>query len=611
MRPHLLESPPAWRGAAPAAPEPPATVSGLIARRAADAPGRPAVDDGAVALSYSELDRRASRLAAYLREAGAGPERCVGLLLDRSADFVVAALAVMKAGAAYLPLDACTPAQRAAAVLADASAALLVTHRGKAQGLPGGPWRVVALDGADAPGIAAAGAMPLPEPEPESLAYVVYTSGSTGRPKGVEITHANLANLVAWHCEAFGVTPEDRASQVAGVGFDAAAWEIWPHLAAGAGVAIADEPTRRSPQRLRDWLVARRITIGFVPTLMAEQLLHADWPERAALRVLLTGADTLHRRPPAGLPFTLVNNYGPSECTVVTTSTPVEPGEGEGGPPPIGRPIANTRVLILDDALRPVPEGEPGELCVAGAAVGRGYRNNPALTAERFVTYAEGPGAPVRVYRTGDRARRRPDGNLAFLGRLDDQVKVRGYRIELGEVAAALDLHPRVEASAVAVRGGDAPSLVAYVVADPVTASELRGFLAQRLPDYMIPAQFVALASLPVTPNGKLDRPALPEPGPGNLLPDGAGAPAAAGADGGPDVEARIGSLVAGLLEQPAVGRDDNFFMLGGHSMLGVQILARIRDAFGVKLSLRQLFNAPTVAALSAEVARLAGAAEG
>src|SRR5262249_47193247 len=272
----------------------------------------------------------------------------VGLFLERSASFVVAALATLKTGAAYLPLDSSTPADRAASILADAGAPLLLTHRGKTRGWAPGPWRVLEIDGPDAtplPTPPARHATRLPgEPAPASLAYVVYTSGSTGRPKGVEITHANLRNLMEWHQAAFRVTAADRASQVAGLGFDAAVWEIWPHLTAGASVHFADEVTRRSPQMLRDWLVAERLTISFVPTLLAEQLLHASWPASTALRTMLTGADTLHQRPPAGLPFVLVNNYGPTECTVVATSGTVVPDTGEGQPS-IGRPIANTRAL--------------------------------------------------------------------------------------------------------------------------------------------------------------------------------------------------------------------------------------------------------------------------
>jgi amino acid adenylation domain-containing protein len=583
-----------------------------VASHAAVSPNRLAVADGTAHLSWAELEGQANRLAAHLREAGAVPETCVGLFLDRSVQFVVAALAVLKTGAAYLPLDSSAPANRAAFILGDAAAPLLLTHRGKARELAAGPWKAIDLDGPDAARIAARPAAPVHvEPAPGSLAYVIYTSGSTGRPKGVEITHANLSNLIAWHQAAFGVTAADRASVVAGLGFDAAVWEIWPHLAAGASLHVADEITRRSPQALRDWLVAERITIAFVPTVLAEQLLHASWPKETALRTLLTGADTLRRRPAAHLPFVFVNNYGPTECTVVATSGTVAPGADADGTPSIGRPIANATALVLDEDLRPTPPGEVGELCLAGALVSRGYRNNPELTASRFVTCTPVGGRPLRVYRTGDRARLLPGGEIAFLGRLDEQVKIRGCRVELGEVVACLDRCPGIEACAVTVRDAGDPHLVAYVVAAPrarLTATGLRAFLAPRLPDYMVPAHFVAVAALPVTANGKLDKSALPAPTADNTLPlrgpDEVQRAAPAGGPGeGP--RQKIGALVASLLERDSVGAEENFFLAGGHSMLGAQLVARIMDLFGVKLTLRQLFNAPTVAGLSALVARL------
>jgi amino acid adenylation domain-containing protein len=600
---------------------PAASLAARIASHAAVAPDRPAVADGTDRLTYADLECQANQLAAHLRDAGAGPECVVGLFLERSAQFVVAALAVLKTGAAYLPLDSSTPAERTTFILGDAGALLLLTHRGKARDLAPGPWRVIETDGPGAAQIAGRPAAPVHvKPAPASLAYVIYTSGSTGRPKGVEITHANLANLIAWHQAAFGVTAADRASQVAGLGFDAAVWEIWPYLTAGASLHVADEPTRRSAPALRDWLVAERITISFVPTVLAEQMLHADWPAGTALRTLLTGGDTLRRRPAAGLPFVLVNNYGPTECTVVSTSGTVAPGGDEGGPPSIGRPIANATALILDDALRPVRPGEAGELCMAGALVGRGYRNNPAETASRFVTVSPPSGPALRVYRTGDRARLLPGGEIAFLGRRDEQVKVRGYRVELGEIASCLGRCPGIAACAVTAReaGGDGDGavadgllLVAYVVAARdarPSAAGLREYLAARLPDYMVPAHYVALAALPVTANGKLDKSALPAPAPDNLLPGRpAAGPAVAATDPADKYQRPIAALVASLLEQPSVGAEDNFFMLGGHSMLGVQLAARIKDLYGVKLTLRQLFTAPTVAALSAEVARLAG----
>jgi amino acid adenylation domain-containing protein len=608
------------------------TVVARIAARTATSPNALAIVDATGPLTFANLDRRANRLVASLIRAGADPDCCVGLLLDRSADFVVAALAVLKTGAAYLPLDPCTPMDRVSAILTDAGAAVLVSHSTKAAHCPPGPWQVIAVDGEkpdeedhDFDAISPS-ATPAHEsnslapwrvaPDPESLAYIVYTSGSAGRPKGVEITHANLLNLIDWHQAAFRVTSADRASLVAGLGFDAAAWEIWPHLAAGASLHIADESTRRSPQMLRDWLVAGRITISFVPTVLAEQLLHADWPAETALRTLLTGADVLHRRPVAGLPFALVNNYGPSECTVVATSGIVRPDAEFTGPPSIGRPIRNTTVHILDEALQPVPDGEPGELCLAGALVGRGYRNLLEQTASRFVSYSPPDGAPLRIYRTGDRARLLPNGEIAFLGRLDEQIKIRGYRIEPGEIVACLDRYPGIEASAVVAgtgaitaEGNAGPQLVAYVViaaSAKLTTTDLREFLAARLPDYMIPSRFVRLDALPTTANGKLDRGALPAPNTRNMLEHrSAPVPSIAHADG---MQAKLASLVASLLGQPSVGPDDNFFMIGGHSMLGVQLVARIKTEFGVKLTLRQLFSAPTVAALSVEVERLASA---
>jgi amino acid adenylation domain-containing protein len=592
-------------------PRPAASICARIASHAAVSPERVAVTDGTTSLDLADLEGQANQLAAYLREAGAGPECCVALLLERSTQFVVSALAVLKTGAAYLPLDPSTPADRATFILGDSAATLLITQRGLNRNLPQGSWRVIEIDGADAARIAARPTTRVHvEPTPNSLAYVIYTSGSTGRPKGVEITHANLANLIEWHQGAFRVTAADRASQVAGLGFDAAVWEIWPHLTAGASVHIADEMTRRSPQTLRDWLVAERITISFVPTVLAEQLLHTSWPTGTALRTLLTGADTLRRRPIAGLPFAFVNNYGPTECTVVATSGAVRPETDSDGLPSIGRPILRTTALILDESLRPVRPGEIGELCLAGALVGRGYRNNPELTASRFVTYTPPVGQPLRIYRTGDRVRQLAGGDIAFLGRLDEQVKIRGYRIELGEIIACLDRCPGVEACAVVARdGADGPSLIAYVMPAhdaKLTAFGVREFLAARLPDYMLPAQYVQLTTLPLTANGKLDRAALPTPTADNVLP--ARPPEAVAAmPSGPAEghQQQIATLVASLLGQPAVDPEANFFMIGGHSMLGVQLVSRIRDLFGVKLTLRQLFTAPTIAALAAEVTRL------
>ena len=586
-----------------------ASISARVALHATATPDAIAVVDGSTRLTYADLDRQSSQLAAHLKEAGAGPGCCIGVLLERSAQFVVTALSVLKAGAAYLPLDSSTPSERVAFILSDAQAPLLLTQRGKAAPLPAGPWQVIDLDGEASRIAARTTVAPSIEPAPEDLAYVIYTSGSTGTPKGVEITHANLLNLVDWHQTAFGVSAADRASQVASLGFDAAVWEIWPYLTSGASLHLANEATRRSPQGLRDWLVSEKITISFVPTILSEQLLQASWPADTALRFLLTGADTLRRRPPAGVPFVLVNNYGPTECTVVATSGTVASEGQSDSSPSIGRPIANATALILDDALHAVPAGEVGELCLAGALVGRGYRNNPEMTASRFVTVSPTSGPPLRIYRTGDRARLLPDGEIAFLGRVDDQVKIRGYRIELGEIAACLDRCTGIEGCAVATRDdGEGLVLVAYVIPARdarVTAADLRESLAARLPEYMIPAHYVSIAALPVTANGKLDKAALPAPSVDNLLPLETTATSAIALDpGGDKVQQQVAALVATLLGQTSIDPSDNFFLLGGHSMLGVQLVARIQDLFGVKLTLRQLFNAPTIDALAAEVRR-------
>lgn len=578
-----------------------ASIPDRIAARAGISPQRPAVVDQLRRLTYAELERESNQLAEELRDAGAGPERCVGLLLGRSSQFVVGALAILKSGAAYVPLDSSTPPGRTHSILTDAGVVALVSDSCLTGSLPSGPWQTLAIDQlADR----AESFAPVTI-DPESLAYCIYTSGSTGRPKGVEVTHANLCNLIEWHQSAFSVTADDRASQVAGFGFDAAGWEIWPYVTAGASVHIADETTRRSPETLRDWLVAQRITIGFVPTVLAEQLLPLDWPSETALRSLLTGGDTLQRRPPVGLPFALVNNYGPTECTVVATSGTVSPEGYSTERPSIGRPITNAIALILDESSQPADPGAPGELCIGGSLVARGYHNMPALTAKQFVTRVTPSGEPLRFYRTGDRVRLLETGEIDFLGRFDDQVKIRGYRIELGEVAACLNRHPKIAASTVVLTQGASgePSLVAYVVpsADAkLTDRQLRQYLAAELPDYMIPSWFVSVRELPVMASGKLDKAALPAPSAENILPT---VTATNGELHG--VEEQIADLVASLMNRPSIGADENFFLVGGHSMFGVQLVARIREAFGVKLPLRHVFTAPTVRELSTEVQRL------
>jgi len=326
--------------------------------------------------------------------------------------------------------------------------------------------------------------------------------------------------LISWHLDAFEVTPADRASHLAGLGFDAGIWEIWPYLSAGAAVCLADESVRSTPGLLRDWMIASGITIGFVPTPLAERMLNLEWPEDTALRIMLTGGGVLDRAAPRNLPFTLINNYGPTECAVVATSGRVE---SSGGPPTMGRPIAKTEIYLLNGKLEAVPDGEPGEIYIGGPSLARGYRNRPGLTAASFIRNPFSAERSSRLYRTGDLARRLPGGQYVFLGRVDEQINIRGFRIEPGEIASALNRHPAIESSVVISRDGPAGEkrLVAYVVVrsgERATSADLRAFLADFLPDYTLPAAFAKVDSLPTTPNGKIDRLALPEPGPANAV---------------------------------------------------------------------------------------------
>ncbi|PYT21859.1 MAG: non-ribosomal peptide synthetase, partial [Acidobacteria bacterium] len=390
-------------------------------------------------------------------------------------------------------------------------------------------------------------------------------------------------------------------SHVAGLGFDAAAWELWPYLATGASVHMADEVTRSSAELLRDFLLARKLTISFVPTPLAERMLTLEWPNQTPLRILLTGGDTLHHYPPVNLPFMLVNNYGPTECTVVATSAPVLSDKRSAALPHIGRAIANTEIYLLDEGLRPVPPGAPGEIHIGGAGLARGYRSRPDLTGEKFIPnpFSAEPGS--RLYKTGDLGHLLPDGNIAFLGRVDDQIKIRGYRIEPNEIVSALDQHSDVRESLVVARedGQGDKRLVAYVVLTPdsrTSAAALRDSLRQHLPEYMLPAAFVRLDAFPLTPHGKIDRAALPEPTVENTLGnDSVEAPVS-------PVEERLTGILKTLLSVEQVGVDDNFFQMGGHSLLGAQVIAHVRDAFGVEVSLRSLFDHPTVREMCAEI---------
>ncbi|MFK3985733.1 amino acid adenylation domain-containing protein [Micromonospora sp. NPDC050397] len=556
-----------------------------------------------VRLSYVDLNARANRLARLMADRGTGPESLVAVLLERSADLVVALLAVLKTGAAYLPVDPDQPADRITRLLADAGVALLLTTGALN---PANDVQVPCLVLDDPELTAALGRLSPADVEDgdrtrrllvDHPAYVIYTSGSTGRPKGVTVAHRGLVNRLAWMQDAYRLTPDDRVVQKTPFGFDVSVWEFFWPLIEGATLVVARPGGHRDPGYLAGLIQREQITIAhFVPSMLEMFVAEPTSGECTSLRAVVCSGEALpaplRDQFHAVLPIPLHNLYGPTEAAVDVTAFTCEPLVGAAGGVPIGRPVWNTRVFVLDAALRPVPVGVPGELYLAGVQLARGYLDRPGLTAERFVANPYG-GPGERMYRTGDLARWNVDGQLEYLGRTDDQVKIRGFRIELGEIKAALLTHPSVSQAAVVVRE-DRPGdrrLAGYVVAAGDTnVTELRAHSARVLPEYMVPAVIVAVHELPLTVNGKLDRQALP-------VPD-----YRAGITGrGPSTvpEEILCALFAEVLGVPSVGVDDNFFELGGHSLLAVTLVERARAA-GVAVDVRTLFTSPTVAGLAA-----------
>ncbi|QTB57645.1 non-ribosomal peptide synthetase [Burkholderia pseudomallei] len=584
-------------------------------------------------VGYAELNRRANRLARHLSARGLQPDQRVAICIDRGIDMVVAMLAVLKAGGAYVPLDPAYPSERLDYLLRDCAPVALLTHARLGASMQtrlvlalarldtgcalidlesdADAWRHERDDDPPPSGLT-----------PRHLAYVIYTSGSTGQPKGVMVEHRSVCNLVAWHAGAFDVGTGCRSASVAGVAFDATTWEVWAALCNGGCLSLAPGDAASDPQALLRWWRAQELDVGFLVTPLAE-LAYATGQSNAGMRTLLIGGDRLSRWPDSMPPGQmLVNNYGPTEATVVATSGRLQPGEAT---PPIGRPIANTRVYVLDAWLRPAPIGVAGELYIGGVQVARGYLNRPELTRERFIDDPFVAGG--RLYKTGDLARWRTDGRLEYLGRNDFQVKIRGFRIELGEIEAQLakvadvrevvvlarDSAAEVHDSATEHATPNAPSpspetttataaatatataiekrLVAYYTGDADVVA-LRAQAAQHLPSYMVPSAYVRLDAWPLTPNGKLDRRALPAPA------DDAYARAEYEAPQGAKEEA-LAAIWRELLHVERVSRHDNFFELGGHSLLAVQLVSRLRQALSVEVALGTVFDAPVLSALA------------
>ncbi len=554
---------------------------------------------GERSFSYAALNAQAERLATQLAGLGVGPEVLVGVCMERCPEAVLGALAILKAGGAYLPLDPTHPPERLRAMLREAAVPVVLTRPGMSERLSDMGATVLCPEITSAPVPSEEPRASRPRLSPRHLAYAIYTSGSSGAPKGVLVSHGALRNLVRWHQRAFSPTPSDRATQLAGVGFDASIWELWPYLASGASVHQVSPEIVAAPGDLRSWLRAQAISLAFVPTPVAEQLLEGGWDSEGAPRYLLTGGDALHRYAPPGL--RLVNNYGPTENAVVATSGLV-PEQGPLSRPSLGRAIDGTRVYVLDRRLRPVPFGFPGEIFLGGESLARGYLRRPELTAERFMPdpFASEPGA--RLYRTGDLARMLPNGELEFLGRIDAQVKLRGYRIEPGEIEANLLAHSEVrEAVVVHSRGPGEERLVAYVApARPGEASvvALRAHLRERLPEYMIPGAFVLLERLPLNASGKVDRRALPAP---------EASPAATSevpsALPRTEVEHLIADAWREVLRLERVGIHDNFFDLGGHSLRLATLRSKLQERLGLAISMIDLFQYPTIHALAGHLA--------
>lgn len=559
-----------------------------------------ALSDGTRTLSYKRLEAQTDRFAAYLRNLEVGQGNTVVLCMERSFEWIVAALGIMKAGAAYVPLDPAWPDSRVRFALTDSDARAFVGPKERFDRLDTAIRSVDPVRDEESLAVQHRDFEILVTPA--SLAYIVYTSGSTGVPKGVEITHANLNHLVRWHRKTFNLTSRDRTSHLAGLGFDAAVWEIWPSLCAGATLCLAADSVRLSADTIQRWMLQERITVGFVPTVYAAPMMAMRWPAQTELRFLLTGGDALHNGSQNGLPFRVVNNYGPAECTVVSTSHVLAPGDQ--GVPPIGRAIEGATVHLLGEDRQPVEDGAVGEIFVGGNGVGRGYRNLPDATKHAFLPnpFVNEPGA--RMYRTGDLAVRRPDGALEFRGRIDRQVKIRGQRVELDEITNALARHPSIAFAIVTTRGSleDSIHLIVHFLpsdkSNVPTGPEFRSYLRTTLPEYMIPSIFVQLETLPLSENGKIDLSRLPDFSSSEQSVDPRADKLAT------PTEKMLMQIVQDLLGGQSISEDDNLFLCGGHSLFGMQLLTRVGAAFGVDLSLQQLFDAPTVSSLASVIDR-------
>jgi surfactin family lipopeptide synthetase A len=557
-------------------------------------------------LTYRELNSHANRLAHYLRKLGVGPDVLVGICIERSLDMAVGLLAILKAGGAYVPFDPRHPSQRLSFILEDAGVTVLLASKPLGEEWLARNRMVICLDSERANLSCEREDNLDSQVAAENLAYVLYTSGSTGRPKGVAMSHGSLSNLMNWQRQNSTLLRGARTLQFASLNFDVSFQEIFATWCAGGALVLVTEEVRRDPAGLLKILTDMRIERLFLPFVALQQLAEVVEYQTAPsnLREIITAGEQLQITPPVVALFrqfedcSLYNQYGPTESHVVTAFQLDHTPSRWPALPPIGRPIANTQIYLLDSYLQLVPAGVVGELYIGGIGLARGYINRPDLTAEKFIpnSFARDPGA--RMYRTGDTARYSPDGSIEFLGRVDHQVKIRGIRIELGEIEVVLGQHPALRETAIVLRE-DTPGdkrLVAYFTPAPdrkPSTNELRSFLKEQLPEYMLPSTFVMLEALPLTPTGKVDRRSLPQP-------EG-GRPELASAYVAPqtEIEQTVATIWQDTLHLATVGIYDNFFDLGGHSLLMAQVRSRLIDIFHEDISMIELFKFPTISALS------------
>ena len=575
-------------------PGDPTAVHRLFTQWVERTPDALALADGETRLTYRQLQQRSSAIAEELRQYGVGPGVPVALCLRRSAALVTAALAVLEAGGAYVPLDPDHPASRLGMMLGELGQKLLLTHPDLVESLSSIDARILPVsaapqetDGDDPP--------PRDVVDPQRLAYLIYTSGSTGRPKGVSLSHDGLSNLAEIWRDHLTIRPGDRGVLLFNPAFDGSVVEIWPYLTAGASIHIPPEEIRLSPNELCHWMLRRGIHSSTVPTPVAELLLEQSWPPEASLRRLVAGGDRLTRRPDPQTPFRLFNGYGPAENTVAASLSWVEPQTVEGRPPTIGRPLANVAVYVLDPRMEPVPVGVSAEIFLGGRGLAQGYWRRPSITAERFLPnpFANRPGS--RLYRTGDLGRYTETGELEFCGRTDHQVKVRGMRVELGEIEFHFGRHPAVKEVVVGLFGkSQHPFLAAHFVPhdgdQTPEAQEIRTFLRRHLPAHMIPAVFVPLASFPLTTRGKLDRRALPRP-----EDPAASAEHQTWQPPRTAKEKTLAQAWQEVLRLERVGIDDDFYEMGGHSLILIKLHEKLRETFGPGIRMADLLDHLTI----------------